>query len=377
MSVSLSMLLQSQCTSLFGPSRLSLHVTANTFCRGRLIKDLHRSPLNEPEGDRRARRWRRDRDGWKKRRKGGQREARRCVAVRCARVSSFSGETRRRQHKAERGKHNRNICPRVSRNPFLNMIFHECSEKLHRKSSAVDPLWTLPVILVSFKHTHTHTPDTQPHYLLHCCRKLSGRSKWVNVFDGILHFLNLPHRLAWLKRVFIEMNSMLECISKQEWISGAGGGITDSCACSELVCHGCSSLLSIIIGGISFQYKARLRIKLKGDKDKLKEKPFLLKYQEATHSCSGVNIKCQRWVAVASLLCLSRLSSLVASLTFSHSVSLPVSSAFTPLEVFLFIFLTTSTNTQSHPSFSFYLLKAWDTTPPPPLQTRSPSITSW
>ena len=243
-----------------------------------------------------------------------------------------------------------------------------------------------PLLLILSEHspsswflsnTHTHTPDTQPHYLLHCCRKLSGRSKWVNVFDGILHFLNLPHRLAWLKRVFIEMNSMLECISKQEWISGAGGGITDSCACSELVCHGCSSLLSIIIGGISFQYKAQLRIKLKGDKDKLKEKPFLLKYQEATHSCSGVNIKCQRWVAVASLLCLSRLSSLVASLTFSHSVSLPVSSAFTPLEVFLFIFLTTSTNTQSHPSFSFYLLKAWDTTPPPPLQTRSPSITSW
>lgn len=136
------------------------------------------------------------------------------------------------------------------------------------------------------------------------------------------------------------------------------GGDRYLCACSEPLCHGCSSLLSIIIGGISFQYKARLRIKLKGDKDKLKEKPFLLKYQEATHSCSGVNIKCQRRVAVASLLCLSHLSSLVASLTFSRSVSLPVSSAFTPLEVFLFIFLTSSTNTQSHPSFSFFSPKS-------------------
>lgn len=172
--------------SLFGPSRLSLHVTANTFCRGRLIKDLHRSPLNEPEGDRRARRWRRDGDGWKKRRKGGQREARRCVAGRCAQVSWVSGETRRRQQKAERKKTHRNICPRFNRNPFLNII----SMNVRRSCTGNPPLLILSEhspsswFLSHTPNTHTHSRHTAPlsrTLLPKAVRKIKvGKCVWWN-----------------------------------------------------------------------------------------------------------------------------------------------------------------------------------------------------
>lgn len=68
------------------------------------------------------------------------------------------------------------------------------------------------------KQTQTHTLQTHSPSL--CCQKLSGRSKWVNVFDGILCFLHLPHRLAltWKSFHWNELDTGVHL--KQEWIFG-------------------------------------------------------------------------------------------------------------------------------------------------------------
>lgn len=80
-------------------------------------------------------------------------------------------------------------------------------------------------VCITHTHIHTRTPNTQHHYLLLRCQKPSGRSKWLNVFDGTLHFLNLPHRPVRLERVFPWKDlHVLESISRDGYISRGGWG---------------------------------------------------------------------------------------------------------------------------------------------------------
>lgn len=121
--------------------------------------------------------------------------------------------------------------PDVYRNLFLSI-----NSRNIQKSCIGNPLFVCVCIFMCVcacvwdtdmcTHTHTCTPNTQPHYLLLCCQKLSGRSKWLNVFDGILHFLNLPHRLVWLERVFTEKNFIWWSAFRK---TSGGGGVADSC----------------------------------------------------------------------------------------------------------------------------------------------------
>lgn len=150
------------------------------------------------------------------------------------------------------------MCPFCPWTSFFKHNFLKWLETLHRELFVVEHCSEHTHVPPHHHHHYTYTSDAQSsYYLFFCCQKLSVRSKWENVFDGILHFLHLPHRPVWLERAFIEMNFILECISKQGWLVGGS-----RCECSELVCGGCPSLPSNVICWIGFQYKAEFSWKI-------------------------------------------------------------------------------------------------------------------
>lgn len=135
---------------------------------------------------------------------------------------------------------------------------------------------------------HTRTPNTQPHYLLLCCQKLSGRSKWLNVFDGILHFLNLPHRSVWLERVSTEKNFIWWSASRKT--SGyCGGKIADSCV-RPLSLWARAAPHVLLICTSTFTIKQCTESSWNVTKICFTIKPILLKHQAAT-----LLFRCYEW----------------------------------------------------------------------------------